>query len=96
MKQAENIGGNGPAADGDRPECYGDMSKVCPRDDDGISQPRVECLPCGFLRSCLQHGLREQGVIPRPFSETPVVSKVSGFLKRWSSQKLARTKSGEK
>jgi len=91
MKQAESVETNGLPAGEDRPECFGDMSKVCPRDDDGILQPRVECLPCGFLKSCLQHGLREQGVLPRLFSETPVASKVSGFLKRWSNRKLAGT-----
>jgi len=89
MKKTEDGEKNRVDGAGDHPECFGDLSKVCPRDDEGIRQPRVECLPCGFLKTCLQHGLIEEGVIPRSALESPVVTKVSGFLKRWSDRKLA-------
>jgi hypothetical protein len=90
MKKAGDGAKNKVDGAGERPECFGDMSKVCPRDEEGIRQPRVECLPCGSLKTCLQHGLIEEGVaIPKSAIESPAVTKVSGFLKRWSDRKLA-------
>lgn len=72
-----------------RPPCFGDPQKVCPRDEGGIMQPQISCLACGVLKSCLQTALRRQGLIAPSVMETPAVSKVTGFIKRWSDQKLA-------
>ncbi len=74
------------------PKCYGDASHVCPRDEEGIMQPCVECLDCEFLKGCLRAALQKQGLMPTPILETPVVSRVSRFFKRWSDQKLAHSK----
>lgn len=76
----------GPQQD-QRPECYGRPENVCPRDGEGIIQPQETCRGCPMLRPCLQQALRTEGVLGPP----PVASKVSGFLKRWSDQKLSRT-----
>jgi hypothetical protein len=81
-----------PQEQQNRPECYGNAQHVCPRDEEGVMQPCVECLPCEFLKGCLQLALQKQGLIPTPILETPVVSRVSRFFKRWSDQKLASTK----
>lgn len=72
-----------------RPGCFGNADRVCPRDDRGFIEPRQECLACEFVRACLQQALKATGVIPTPILETPVVSRFTRFLKRWSDQKLA-------
>lgn len=81
--------GTDVSQDKEHPPCFGDPNAVCPRDEEGFSQPQAGCLPCEFLRSCLQHALRKQGVIGAP----PVVTKVTHFLRRWSDQKLSRADS---
>ncbi len=80
-----------PAASDEKaspPSCFGDPAKVCPRDAGGIMQPQVSCLSCQHLKSCLRTALRQQGVIAPSVLEAPAVSKVTGFFKRWSDQKL--------
>ncbi|GKT10102.1 hypothetical protein DSTSK_34070 [Desulforhabdus sp. TSK] len=57
-------------------------------------QPRAACLSCGVLKTCLQKALRAQGLIREPILESPVVSKASQFLKRWSDRKLMHKHSG--
>lgn len=67
------------------PECFADGEKVCPVDEEGIMQPRKECVPCPYLRACLQRVMVERGkieLVEQPFS------KVTGFFKRWSDRKL--------
>jgi len=86
-----------PVAQGeDSPECYGDPKLVCPKDERGIIMPQTECLSCCLVTKCLRHALRREGVIRSPLEESPVVSKVSGFLKRWSDRKLAGASSPDK
>jgi len=72
------------------PTCFGDPPQVCPRDEDGIIQPQAHCLSCERLKDCLRQALQTQGVLPKPSAPPPVVSRVAGFLKRWSDQKLAK------
>jgi hypothetical protein len=74
-----------------RPSCYGDPAQVCPKDDEGVIQPQRACMPCVFLKECLQQALYVAGMIVKPGSETRVVSKATGFLKRWSDKKLQET-----
>jgi len=76
-----------------RPACFGDPQTVCPADESGVMQPQTACLACALLRSCLQKALRKQGLIPPSLRETPAVSKMTTFLKRWSEQKLSRSSS---
>lgn len=71
----------------ERPECFGDGQRVCPEDEDGIMQPQQACIPCPHLRSCLQLVLHHRGKIR--LVDKPVSRKVTGFFKRWSSQKLS-------
>jgi hypothetical protein len=68
------------------PKCFGDGDKVCPVDEDGIMQPRSECLPCVHLRACVQNVMVKRGKLR--IVDSPPCSKVTGFLKRWSDQKL--------
>lgn len=83
-----------PLSDGEgEPECFGDPQKVCPVDESGVMQPQTSCLGCGRLKPCLQEALRKRGVISRPLAETPAVSKMTNFLKRWSNQKMGCVKS---
>ncbi len=81
-----------PGPDG-RPQCFGDGDLVCPRDENGIMQPRQDCLPCPHLRPCLQLALHRRGTIR--LVEEPASTKVSGFLKRWSDRKLSGTGKAE-
>jgi hypothetical protein len=74
----------------ERPGCFGDPQKVCPVDENGIMQPQTQCVGCGVLRSCLQKALRNRGILPPPLMESPVILKMTGFLKRWSDHKLNR------
>ncbi|MHC1728346.1 MAG: hypothetical protein AB9866_20485 [Syntrophobacteraceae bacterium] len=73
--------------DPERPECFGDGERVCPEDENGVMQPQANCLPCVHLRPCMQTVLHRRGKIR--LVERPVSSKVTGFFKRWSNQKLA-------
>jgi hypothetical protein len=75
----------GPA---EHPECYGNPERVCPKDEDGIMQPQPGCISCQSLKPCLQTALQKGGLLA-PSAAAPVVSKVKGFFKRWSDQKLA-------
>ena len=72
-----------------RPWCFGHAERVCPRDEKGFIQPQQDCLECEFVKACLQQALKATGVLPTPILETPVVSRFTKFLKRWSDQKLA-------
>ena len=71
------------------PECFGDGEKVCPEDEEGVMQPQHNCLPCPHLRPCVQTVLHRRGKI-RLVGEPPS-SKVAGFFKRWSDNKLANS-----
>ena len=69
------------------PECFGNPEKVCPTGEEGFIVPQERCVGCRFLQRCLQLGLQARGVIR--VVEEPEPPKVSGFLKRWSDQKIA-------
>lgn len=75
-----------------RPWCFGYAERVLPRDEKGFVEPQEKCLRCPFVKECLQTVLKAKGILPTPILETPAVSKVSRFLKRWSDQKLAGAK----
>lgn len=77
-----------------RPSCFGDPQRVCPADANGFTQPQIVCLGCVFLKSCLQQALQKQGRIPTPFAEKPAVTRMTGFLRRWSEQKLKDSSDG--
>jgi hypothetical protein len=83
-----------PPAPGNRPECFGVSEVVHPTDEEGFSQPRRACVACPHLRPCLREALRSEGVLPaaspaETCDEPPMVSKVSGFIRRWSDRKLS-------
>ena len=71
----------------EHPECFGDGERVCPEDEDGVMQPQQACIPCPHLRPCLQQVLHRRGKIR--LVDNPVSTKVTGFFKRWSNQKLS-------
>ncbi len=73
------------------PRCFADGEKVCPVDEQGVMQPRKECVPCPYLRACLQQVMVERGKME--IVEQPV-SKVTGFFKRWSDRKLKKVEQG--
>ncbi len=83
--------------DGDNscPECFGDPSAVCPRDERGFIQPQAGCISCEVVKTCLQHALRYEGILPDPKPEEEVVSRMQGFFKRWSDKKLSSRKGRE-
>ena len=53
-------------------------------------QPQLNCLPCPHLRPCVQTALHRRGKIR--LVDAPATSKVAGFFKRWSDNKLANAK----
>ena len=77
------------SAGNEHPACFGDPQKVCPVDEHGFMQPQTGCMDCGVLKSCLRSALSKQGIIASKSEQSPVVSKMSGFLRRWSNQKLS-------
>jgi hypothetical protein len=81
------------AGPGECPECFGDPGKVCPVGTDGFIEPQKGCVGCRFLQRCLQLGLQARGKIRLVEKLEP--PKVSGFLKRWSGQKLAGSSQGK-
>ena len=85
-KQHENSSRTGEPS---YPECFGDGEKVCPEDEEGVMQPQLNCLPCPHLRPCVQTALHRRGKIR--LVDAPATSKVAGFFKRWSDNKLANT-----
>ncbi len=90
MNVTEDRNAGAPSSDaGERPRCFGDPERVCPTDEEGIMQPQPDCISCTSLRSCLQAALRRKGLLAPSVLESKPVTKVRGFLKRWSDQKLA-------
>jgi len=75
-----------------QPSCFGDPNQVCPRDSNGLIEPQAECLSCGHIKACLQKALREQGVLGESEEERSAASRLTRFFKRWSDQKLGRSK----
>ncbi len=84
----DDLSGPGACDSVGPPKCFGDGNTVCPVDQEGIMQPRKECVPCPYLRECLRRVMVERGKIE--IVEQPV-SKVTGFFKRWSDRKLKKT-----
>lgn len=78
-----------------QPSCFGDWQRVCPIDANGVTQPQILCMGCVFFKPCLQQALQKQGRIPTPFAEKPAVTRMTGFLRRWSEQKLKSSSDGE-
>jgi|GEM_PF-1364423 len=72
----------------DRPPCFGDPEMVCREDENGLLKPQEECLSCCLLKSCSKRALLLRAMLRAPAPEPTAVSRVTGFLKRWSSQKL--------
>ncbi|MGO9016857.1 MAG: hypothetical protein ACLQVJ_00750 [Syntrophobacteraceae bacterium] len=72
----------------DPPKCFGDGDKVCPVDEEGIMQPQRGCLPCSYLKACLQDVMVKRGKLR--IVEASSCSKVTGFFKRWSDRKLKK------
>ncbi|MCK8600184.1 hypothetical protein [Desulfoferrobacter suflitae] len=80
----------------ERPECFGDPESVCPMDENGFMQPQTACINCDALKSCLQSALSKQGIIGSRSKQSMAVAKMTGFLKRWSDQKLRSSGMAEK
>jgi hypothetical protein len=90
MPESDNqTAGYSSSKSGESPPCFGDPAHVCPMGEDGFIQPQATCLPCRFFKNCLQQALMAVGLISGPSKQNPVVSKTTGFLKRWSNKKLA-------
>ncbi len=77
------------------PPCFGDPATVCPKDERGFFQPQEKCLSCSVVKACLQKALRAAGVLPTPILESPAATRLTGFLKRWSRQKLSQNQSSQ-
>ncbi len=79
--------------EGERPPCHGIAELVCPRDEEGVIQPQPECVSCADVKTCLRKAVLAEGLLKADPDPPSPVSKMSGFLKRWSRQKLARKES---
>lgn len=81
----------------DRPTCFGDASRVCPRNEDGFIEPQRDCLQCPEVRSCLQAALHSEGVLKAsPQAPTVAESPIGRFLKRWSERKRSASHATER
>ena len=87
MKENERIHRAPATLDGECPSCFGIPEMVCPRDDEGVIQPQPECLQCKAVKSCLRKAVEVQGLIREREPTSPIVFRVTGFLKRWSEHK---------
>lgn len=70
--------------------CFGDPDKVARRNSEGIIEPNQECVGCNVISKCLKKALIKQGILSPPLRERRPVSKLLGFLHRWSERKLNR------
>ncbi len=73
---------------GERPECYGDPGRVCPKSEDGFIEPQADCVNCRWIQDCLRKALEKSGVVRTVAQKETPVSGVVGFVKRWSDRKL--------
>lgn len=89
IKDTDQKKQNGSSSE-NKPSCFGDAERVCPKGEEGFIQPRAECIACEWVRLCLQTALRKEGVIPPTTLEKMKNSRVGNFFKRWSDQKISR------
>jgi len=75
-----------------RPPCFGDPDQVFQEKEKGIIHPHDDCLPCAWVRKCFQRARQLTTKLMPPAQETSSLSRVTGFLKRWSSQKAEKLK----
>ncbi|ROQ90994.1 hypothetical protein [Desulfosoma caldarium] len=78
--------------DREKPPCFGDAARVCPRNEEGFIEPQRHCLACPYVRPCLQAALQAEGTLrAKPESAAPAESSLGRFLKRWSERKRSAT-----
>lgn len=74
--------------DREKPPCFGDAARVCPRNEDGFIEPQRHCLACPHVRPCLQAALQAEGTLRAEPESAPLAeSSLGRFLKRWSERK---------
>lgn len=72
----------------EKPPCFGNAARVCPRNEDGFIEPQRDCLACPYVRSCLQAALQAEGTLRADAESAPLAeSSLGRFLKRWSERK---------
>jgi hypothetical protein len=89
MKDALNNG---------NPECFGDLSIVFPKADDGLRQSPASCMGCPVKTECLRRamagadGLRAREEMTRRAYESGRI----GFVERWRRKKELSLKKKKK
>lgn len=82
--------GSGPKTNS-RPECFGDLSKVFPKQHDGLREVSAKCWDCRLRVECLRQAAT-QGKQGQQLEEERQMREdtdgVGGFLKRWSRRKM--------
>jgi hypothetical protein len=75
-----------------RPSCFGDPDQVFQEKQKGIIKPHDDCLPCVWVKKCFLRARQLSDKVMPLAQENSSVSRVTGFLKRWSSQKAEKLK----
>ena len=73
-----------------RPECFGNMSKVFPRGEDGLRHSPEECFACPENTQCLRSALQgAEGIdVEEEHLDRAYHSGMIGFFERWSRRKI--------
>jgi hypothetical protein len=78
-----------------RPECYGDLSKVFPMGDSGLREVPASCWDCDQRVDCLRQAIsggESTEQVDQEMSSRRDGPGMAGFIKRWSRRKLASPK----
>jgi len=78
------------------PACFGDQDQVFQEKQKGIIKPHDDCLPCVWVRKCFRQALRVGGTWMPPVQDNSSISRITGFLKRWSSRKAENLKDSDR
>ncbi|HSO66292.1 MAG TPA: hypothetical protein VLP30_00445 [Desulfatirhabdiaceae bacterium] len=73
----------------DRPSCFGDLTSVFPKADDGLRHTPESCMVCDHKTACLRTAMtQKQGLTVREeLLDRAYSSGMVGFLGRWSRKK---------
>ncbi len=75
-----------------RPECFGQLGRVFPVDEQGIRTSPQECMRCPLCKSCLQTAMAGPEGLKLKEERVDLAYEhgIIGTLERWSRKKLIR------
>ena len=77
-----------------RPECFGKLDVVFPKEKDGLRHTPRECMACRLKTECLRAAVKDrQGItVKQEMVDRAYASGTMGFWKRWSIKKKLEQK----